>query len=153
VVTFAPIDDLERLKRLQRVSDAALSLLSVEDLVDELLLRVRDTSVPIQWRFCSWILKGTSSLPAQRRDRGGMERGVRIPVGIIDSSRLHGVSVLAELLESADSNCSCPRHRMGASRGRLSSSGYTRYPSTPTEAWRSRQRGRTARSRPYPPEA
>lgn len=42
MVTFAPIDDLERLKRLQRVSDAALSLLSVEDLLDELLLRVRD---------------------------------------------------------------------------------------------------------------
>jgi hypothetical protein len=42
MATFAPTDDLERLKRLQRASDAAFASLSVEDLLDELLLWVRD---------------------------------------------------------------------------------------------------------------
>jgi hypothetical protein len=36
------LDPLERLRRLQRVSDAALAHLSVDELLDELLLRVRD---------------------------------------------------------------------------------------------------------------
>ena len=47
----------------------------------------------------------------------------------IDSAGLHGVS-------------SCPCHQVGASRGRLSSSGCTRCPSTPTGTWRSRPRRR-----------
>ena len=41
-VSRSALDPLERLQRLQRVSDAALAHLSVDDLLDELLLRVRD---------------------------------------------------------------------------------------------------------------
>ncbi|MGI8616581.1 MAG: hypothetical protein ACR2L4_07355 [Actinomycetota bacterium] len=40
--TNPPLDPLERLERVQRVSDTALAHLSVDGLLDELLLRVRE---------------------------------------------------------------------------------------------------------------
>jgi serine phosphatase RsbU (regulator of sigma subunit)/anti-sigma regulatory factor (Ser/Thr protein kinase) len=82
VTTFAPIDDLERLKRLQRVSDAALALLSVEDLLDELLLRVRDI---LGTDTAAVLLLDTEKNELVARAAKGIEeeveRGVRIPVG------------------------------------------------------------------------
>src|SRR3954464_393698 len=82
VTTFAPIDDLERLKRLQRVSDAALALLSVGDLLDELLLRVRDI---LGTDTAAVLLLDTEKNELVARAAKGIEeeveRGVRIPVG------------------------------------------------------------------------
>ena len=82
VTTFAPIDDLERLKRLQRVSDAALALLSVEELLDELLLRVRDI---LGADTAAVLLLDTEKNELVARAAKGIEeeveRGVRIPVG------------------------------------------------------------------------
>jgi serine phosphatase RsbU (regulator of sigma subunit)/anti-sigma regulatory factor (Ser/Thr protein kinase) len=82
VTTFAEIDDLERLKRLQRVSDAALALLSVEDLLDELLLRVRDI---LGTDTAAVLLLDPEKNELVARAAKGIEeeveRGVRIPVG------------------------------------------------------------------------
>jgi serine phosphatase RsbU (regulator of sigma subunit)/anti-sigma regulatory factor (Ser/Thr protein kinase) len=82
VTAFAPIDDLERLKRLQRVSDAALALLSVEELLDELLLRVRDI---LGTDTAAVLLLDTEKNELVARAAKGIEeeveRGVRIPVG------------------------------------------------------------------------
>ena len=82
MATFAPIDDLERLKRLQRVSDAALALLSVEDLLDELLLRVRDI---LGTDTAAVLLLDPEKNELVARAAKGIEeeveRGVRIPVG------------------------------------------------------------------------
>ena len=82
VTSYARIDDLERLKRLQRVSDAALALLSVEDLLDELLLRVRD----ILGADTAAVLlldreKNELVARAAKGIEEEVERGVRIPVG------------------------------------------------------------------------
>jgi serine phosphatase RsbU (regulator of sigma subunit)/anti-sigma regulatory factor (Ser/Thr protein kinase) len=73
---------LERLERVQRVSDTALSHLSVDDLLDELLLRVReildaDTAAVL-------LLDEARNELVARAAKGieeEVERGVRIPVG------------------------------------------------------------------------
>jgi serine phosphatase RsbU (regulator of sigma subunit)/anti-sigma regulatory factor (Ser/Thr protein kinase) len=78
----ATLDPLERLERVQRVSDTALSHLSVDDLLDELLLRVReildaDTAAVL-------LLDETRNELVARAAKGieeEVERGVRIPVG------------------------------------------------------------------------
>jgi serine phosphatase RsbU (regulator of sigma subunit)/anti-sigma regulatory factor (Ser/Thr protein kinase) len=76
------LDPLERLERVQRVSDAALAHLSVDDLLEELLLRVReildaDTAAVL-------LLDETRNELVARAAKGieeEVERGVRIPVG------------------------------------------------------------------------
>src|ERR671919_1721075 len=76
------LDPLERLQRVQRVSDTALSHLSVNDLLDELLLRVReildaDTAAVL-------LLDQTRNELVARAAVGieeEVERGVRIPLG------------------------------------------------------------------------
>ena len=78
----AKLDPLERLERVQRVSDAALAHLSVDDLLDVLLLRVReildaDTAAVL-------LLDETKNELVARAAKGieeEVERGVRIPVG------------------------------------------------------------------------
>lgn len=78
----SPLDPLERLQRLQRVSDVALAHLSVDDLLDELLLRVRevldaDTAAVL-------LLDPARNELVARAAKGieeEVERGVRIPVG------------------------------------------------------------------------
>ena len=76
------LDPLERLERVQRVSDTALSHLSVDDLLEELLERVReildaDTAAVL-------LLDETRNELVARAAKGieeEVERGVRIPVG------------------------------------------------------------------------
>jgi serine phosphatase RsbU (regulator of sigma subunit)/anti-sigma regulatory factor (Ser/Thr protein kinase) len=76
------LDPLERLERVQRVSDATLAHLSVDDLLDELLLRVReilgtDTAAVL-------LLDQSRNELVARAAKGieeEVERGVRIPVG------------------------------------------------------------------------
>jgi serine phosphatase RsbU (regulator of sigma subunit)/anti-sigma regulatory factor (Ser/Thr protein kinase) len=76
------IDPLERLERVQRVSDVALAHLSVDDLLDELLLRVReildaDTAAVL-------LLDETRNELVARAAKGieeEVDRGVRIPMG------------------------------------------------------------------------
>jgi serine phosphatase RsbU (regulator of sigma subunit)/anti-sigma regulatory factor (Ser/Thr protein kinase) len=76
------LDPLERLRRLQRVSDAALAHLSVDDLLDELLLRVRDI---LDADTAAILLLDDSRNELVARAAKGIEeeveRGVRIPVG------------------------------------------------------------------------
>ena len=76
------LDPLERLQRVQRVTDTALAYLSVDDLLDELLLRVReildaDTAAVL-------LLDEARNELVARAAKGieeEVERGVRIPVG------------------------------------------------------------------------
>jgi serine phosphatase RsbU (regulator of sigma subunit)/anti-sigma regulatory factor (Ser/Thr protein kinase) len=76
------LDPLERLRRVQQVSDAALANLSVDDLLEELLLRVReilgaDTAAIL-------LLDESRNELVARAAKGieeEVERGVRIPVG------------------------------------------------------------------------
>ena len=76
------LDPLERLERVQRVSDTALSHLSVDDLLDELLERLReilgaDTAAVL-------LLDETRNELVARAAKGieeEVERGVRIPMG------------------------------------------------------------------------
>ena len=76
------LDPLERLQQIQRVSDTALAHLSVDDLLDELLLRLReildtDTAAVL-------LLDETRNELVARAAKGieeEVERGVRIPVG------------------------------------------------------------------------
>jgi serine phosphatase RsbU (regulator of sigma subunit)/anti-sigma regulatory factor (Ser/Thr protein kinase) len=76
------IDPLERLERVQRVTDTALAHLSVDGLLDELLLRVReilgaDTAAVL-------LLDETRNELVARAAKGieeEVERGVRIPMG------------------------------------------------------------------------
>jgi serine phosphatase RsbU (regulator of sigma subunit)/anti-sigma regulatory factor (Ser/Thr protein kinase) len=78
----ASLDPLERLRRLQRVSDAALAHLSVDDLLEELLLRVRDI---LDADTAAVLLLDRSRNELVARAAKGIEeevdRGVRIPVG------------------------------------------------------------------------
>ena len=77
-----PLDPLERLERVQRVSDTALSHLSVDDLLDELLLRVREI---LDADTAAVLLLDESRNELVARAAKGIEeeveRGVRIPVG------------------------------------------------------------------------
>ncbi len=76
------LDALERLERVQRVSDTALSHLTVDDLLDELLLRVREI---LDADTAAVLLLDESRNELVARAAKGIEeeveRGVRIPVG------------------------------------------------------------------------
>jgi serine phosphatase RsbU (regulator of sigma subunit)/anti-sigma regulatory factor (Ser/Thr protein kinase) len=76
------LDSLERLRRLQRVSDAALAHLTVDELLDELLLRVREI---LDADTAAVLLLDKSKNELVARSAKGIEeeveRGVRIPVG------------------------------------------------------------------------
>jgi serine phosphatase RsbU (regulator of sigma subunit)/anti-sigma regulatory factor (Ser/Thr protein kinase) len=76
------LDPLERLERVQRVSETALSHLSVDDLLDELLIRVREI-LDTDTAAVLLLDVGRNELVA-RAAKGieeEVERGVRIPVG------------------------------------------------------------------------
>ena len=77
-----PLEPLERLERVLRVSDTALSHLSVDDLLDELLLRVREI---LDADTAAVLLLDESRNELVARAAKGIEeeveRGVRIPVG------------------------------------------------------------------------
>ena len=76
------LDPLERLQRVQRVSDTALSHLSVDDLLDELLLRVREI---LEADTAAVLLLDEPRKELVARAAKGIEeeveRGVRIPMG------------------------------------------------------------------------
>ena len=76
------LDPLERLERVQRVSDTALSHLSVDELLDELLVRVREI---LDTDTAAVLLLDESRNELVARAAKGIEeeveRGVRIPVG------------------------------------------------------------------------
>jgi serine phosphatase RsbU (regulator of sigma subunit)/anti-sigma regulatory factor (Ser/Thr protein kinase) len=76
------LDPLERLQRVQRVSDTALAHLTVDDLLDELLLRVREI---LDADTAAVLLLDQSRNELVARAAKGIEeeveRGVRIPVG------------------------------------------------------------------------
>jgi serine phosphatase RsbU (regulator of sigma subunit)/anti-sigma regulatory factor (Ser/Thr protein kinase) len=76
------LDPLERLERVQRVSETALSHLSVDDLLDELLLRVREI---LNTDTAAVLLLDEERNELFARAAKGIEeeveRGVRIPVG------------------------------------------------------------------------
>ena len=80
--TGGPLAPAQLLARLQVVSDAALAHLSLDDLLDELLARVRDV---LSADTCAVLLfdEATNDLVA-RAAKGleeEVERGVRIPIG------------------------------------------------------------------------
>ena len=76
------LSDIERLRRLQAVTDAALAHLSVDELLDELLVRIRDA---LEADTCAILLLDTDRNDLVARAAKGIEeeveRGVRIPVG------------------------------------------------------------------------
>jgi serine phosphatase RsbU (regulator of sigma subunit)/anti-sigma regulatory factor (Ser/Thr protein kinase) len=76
------LDPLERLERVQRVTDTALAHLSVDDLLDELLLRVREI---LDVDTAAVLLLDQSRNELVARAAKGLEeeveRGVRIPMG------------------------------------------------------------------------
>lgn len=75
-------DPAERLRRLQAVTDVALAHLSLDQLLDELLLRIRDALDADTAAFL--LLDDTGSDLVARAAKGieeEVERGVRIPVG------------------------------------------------------------------------
>jgi putative methionine-R-sulfoxide reductase with GAF domain len=78
----APIDSEEKLRRLQAVTDAALSRLGVEDLLNELLVRIRDL---LQADTAGVMLLDASGAELIATAASGLERevfqGVRVPVG------------------------------------------------------------------------
>lgn len=78
----SPLDPLERLQRVQRVSDTALANLTVDDLLNELLLRVREI---LEADTAAVLLIDESKKELVARAAKGIEeeveRGVRIPVG------------------------------------------------------------------------
>ncbi|HET9249581.1 MAG TPA: GAF domain-containing protein, partial [Actinomycetota bacterium] len=80
--TAPRLDPLERLERVQRVSDTALSHLSVDELLDELLERVREI---LDADTAAVLLLDESRNELVARAAKGIEeeveRGVRIPVG------------------------------------------------------------------------
>jgi len=76
------LDPVERLRRLQLVTDVTLAHLSVDDLLDELLLRVRDI---LEADTAAVLLLDPSRNELVARAAKGIEeevdQGVRIPVG------------------------------------------------------------------------
>jgi signal transduction histidine kinase len=78
----APLDTAERLRRLQAVTDVAIAHLSLDQLLDELLLRIRDALDADTAAFL--LLDETGTEVVARAAKGleeEVERGVRIPVG------------------------------------------------------------------------
>ena len=76
------IEPLELLERVQRVSDTALSHLSVDDLLDELLERVREI-LDVDTAAVLLLDEARNELVARAAKgiEAEVERGVRIPVG------------------------------------------------------------------------
>ena len=75
-------DTADRLRRLQAVTDAALAHLSLDDLLEELLLRIRDALESDTAAFL--LLDDTGTELVARAAKGieeEVEQGVRIPVG------------------------------------------------------------------------
>jgi GAF domain-containing protein len=76
------ITNLEQLRRLQEVTDAALAHLELEDLLSSLLLRIREL---LEVDTCAALLLDESSDELVARAAVGLEeeveQGVRIPVG------------------------------------------------------------------------
>jgi signal transduction histidine kinase len=76
------MDAHERLRRIQAVSDAALSNLSLDKLLEEMLIRVRDA---LDADTCAILLLDEERAELVARAAKGIEeeveRGVRIPVG------------------------------------------------------------------------
>jgi phosphoserine phosphatase RsbU/P len=76
------IGEIEQLRRLQRVSDAALAHLGLEDLLDELLLRVREV---LSADTAAVLLLDEETREVVVTASAGLEeavaRGVRIPLG------------------------------------------------------------------------
>jgi signal transduction histidine kinase len=75
-------DTADRLQRLQAVTDAALAHLSLDDLLEELLLRIRDALDSNTAAFL--LIDDTGTELVARAAKGieeEVERGVRIPVG------------------------------------------------------------------------
>ena len=75
-------DDAERVRRLQRVTDAALSHLALEDLLGALLVRTRevlevDTTAVLLFDPATNELVARAALGLEEE----VERGVRIPIG------------------------------------------------------------------------
>ena len=77
------IKDAERLRRIQAVSDAALLHLTLDKLLDELLIRVRDA---LDADTCAILLLDEERAELVARAAKGIEeeveQGVRIPVGM-----------------------------------------------------------------------
>ncbi|MFI5915823.1 PP2C family protein-serine/threonine phosphatase [Dactylosporangium sp. NPDC051541] len=76
------LDSVEQLRRLQTVTDAALSRLGVEDLLNELLVRVRDL---LHADTATILLLDPTGAELVATAASGLERevrlGVRVPVG------------------------------------------------------------------------
>jgi GAF domain-containing protein len=72
----------ERLRRIQSVADAALAHLDLDDLLGELLVRIRDA---LEGDTCAVLLLDEAGRELVARAARGLEeeveRGVRIPVG------------------------------------------------------------------------
>jgi signal transduction histidine kinase len=78
----APLDFAERLRRLQAVTDVALAHLSLDELLDELLLRIRDALDADTAAFLLLDENGDELVAkAAKGIEEEVERGVRIPVG------------------------------------------------------------------------
>lgn len=77
-----PVQDAERLRRLQAVTDAALAHLGLDELLDVLLTRIRDI---LSADTCAVLLLDEERQELVARGAVGIEeeveRGVRIPVG------------------------------------------------------------------------
>src|SRR5919198_597179 len=78
----APLDFAERLRRLQAVTDVALANLPLDELLEELLLRIRDA---LDADTAAFLLLDEAGEELVARAAKGIEeeveRGVRIPLG------------------------------------------------------------------------
>lgn len=98
----APADAL---RKLQAVSDAALAHLALEELLDELLVRIRDA---LDGDTCAFLLLDESSGEVVARAAKGLEEeveaGVRVPVGRGFAGTIAATRkpVLIEDVETAD---------------------------------------------------
>jgi signal transduction histidine kinase len=100
-----PDTDTERLRRLQALTDAALSQLEVEDLLSTLLTRIRDL---LDADTCAALLLDEDRQELVARSAVGIEeeveQGVRIPVGRGFAGRIAatGRPVILEDVDHAD---------------------------------------------------
>jgi K+-sensing histidine kinase KdpD len=105
VALTTPDTDTERLRRLQALTDAALSQLEVEDLLSTLLTRIRDL---LDADTCAALLLDEDRQELVARSAVGIEeeveQGVRIPVGRGFAGRIAatGRPVILEDVDHAD---------------------------------------------------